>query len=53
MTEKQHPQKKEVFAMRLSQEDKIKLQKKARENNLSISSYVRTKLLNNSTNEST
>ncbi len=48
---KQHQLKKEVFIIRLSHEDKNRLQNKAKEQNLSMSSYVRTTLLKNSENE--
>lgn len=44
---KQHQQKNEVFIIRLSEVDKKRLSDQAKEHNLSMSSYVRTKLLNN------
>lgn len=47
-----HKTKKEVFILRLSQEDKTRLQDKAKEQNLSMSSYVRTNLLKNSKDDS-
>ncbi len=40
-------QKTEWLVVKLSKEDKIRLKAKAEEQNLTISSYVRTTLLNN------
>ena len=48
---KHKPHKNEVFILRLSETDKKRLSDQAKEQNLSMSSYVRTKLLNNSKNE--
>jgi len=47
MEVKDKGQKTEVVIIKLSKEDKNRLRAKAQEQNLSMSSYVRTKLLNN------
>lgn len=51
--EKKQNTKNQVLIMRLSQVDKTRLQSKAKEQNLSVSSYVRTTLLKNSNDETT
>lgn len=51
-TQDQPTQKREILIVRLSEIDKRRLSDKAKEQNLTMSSYVRTTLLNNSKNES-
>lgn len=51
MKDKEKPRKKnKSFIVRLSTADKIRLENQATAANLSMSSYVRTKLLNNNNN---
>jgi len=53
MEGKKQNTKNEVFIMRLSENDKTRLKAKAQEQNLSVSSYVRSTILKNTKDETT